>query len=81
MQGRCQAAHVDDSTECEGDPTAVIIEDSSGTSVTGCVRHGAQMLASIKDSKVRPGHAGADGAAIETFKRSKKERPFGFFRK
>ncbi|HEU4542999.1 MAG TPA: hypothetical protein VFR23_17850 [Jiangellaceae bacterium] len=50
--------------------------DRDGGSAKGCVRHGAAMLASLAGARVHPGSV--EGAAIETFERAQKRRPFDF---
>jgi hypothetical protein len=60
---RCAAAHVEDSRACDGPADAVRILDHAGEQTTGCVRHGAALLASLVDGRVYPGSV--DGAAVE----------------
>lgn len=77
MVSRCQAAHEDDPRPCEGPQDAVSIQ-TSGATVSGCVLHGAVMLASIRGAKVYPGSV--DKAAIEAFTRAQSMTPFDFFK-
>lgn len=74
--GRCAAAHPEDRTLCEGPIDAVKIVDVVGEEVTGCVHHGAVLLASLRDGRVYPGPGDVDGAAIEVYNRARHRRPF-----
>lgn len=71
---RCEAAHPDDRTRCEG-PPAVTILDLLGTEVTGCVHHAARMYASLESPRVYP-LPGHDGAAFTVYQRAQTIRPF-----
>lgn len=75
---RCPAAHAEDASDCEGPPDAVRVLDAAGDEVTGCVHHGAVLLASLDGARVSPGPGGAQGAATETFRRAQALRPFTF---
>jgi hypothetical protein len=74
--GRCQAAHPDDPTPCAGPPDAMRIIDAAGEQASGCVHHGAVMLASLVGARVYPGSV--DGAAIAAYQRAQARRPFDF---
>jgi hypothetical protein len=74
--GRCQAAHPDDPTPCAGPPDAMRIIDAAGEQASGCVHHGAVMLASLVGARVYPGSI--DGAAIAAYRQAQTRRPFGF---
>lgn len=74
--GQCPAAHVEDHRPCEGPSDAVRIVDRVGGEVSGCVRHGAVLLASLDGARVFPGSVG--GAAIEVYARAQRRRPFDF---
>ena len=73
---RCAAAHVEDSRPCDGPADAVRILDHAGEQTTGCVRHGAALLASLVDGRVYPGSV--DGAAVEAHRLAGTLRPFEF---
>lgn len=74
--GRCAAAHPEDRSRCDGAPDAVRVIDQAGAEATGCLRHGAALLASLDRGRVYPGSV--DGAAIEVYKRAQGLAPFGF---
>lgn len=73
---RCAAAHREDHSPCEGPLDAVRVVDQYGMSASGCVRHGAVLLASIQDGRVYPGSV--EGAAVETYQRAQQLGPFQF---
>jgi hypothetical protein len=75
---RCQAAHPDDKSPCEGVTDAVRVKDSAGREALGCVRHGAVLLASLAGGAVYPGPGGVGGEAIEVYQRAKALKPFEF---
>jgi hypothetical protein len=52
--GRCPAADDDDPRPCNSRPDLVSIVDPNGDSRAGCCRHGAQLLASVRDAVVYP---------------------------
>lgn len=79
-QGRCAAAHVEDMARCEGPADAVRIVDQAGAEVTGCVRHGAVLLASLEGGRVYPGPGARQGDAIEVFRAARHLPPFAFER-
>jgi hypothetical protein len=56
----CDAWHHRDRTRCEGPADAVTVTDRSGSTVAGCVRHGAALVATVVDAQVvdGPGAAG-----------------------
>lgn len=56
----CDARHHRDRTRCEGPADAVTVTDRSGSTVAGCVRHGAALVATVVDARVvdGPGSAG-----------------------
>lgn len=73
---RCAAAHTEDPSACEGSPDALRIVDRTGAAVSGCVRHGAVLMASLEGGRVYP--ATVQGAAIETYERARVLRPYEF---
>jgi hypothetical protein len=73
---RCEAAHAEDPTECEGPQDAVRVVDRHGDAQTGCVNHASAYLASLEGGRVYP--ASVPGAAIEVYERAKRRRPFDF---
>lgn len=73
---RCEAAHPEDRSACEGELDAVRVVDQVGDEVRGCVHHAAVVLASVEGSRVYPGSV--DGAAVEAFRRAQLLEPFGF---
>ena len=87
---RCDAAHRDDPTPCEGPRDAVEIRDRfmsrardvMSTGVLGCVHHGARLLASLDGGRVHPGpssqtgRAPGEGAAIDAYRRARALPPF-----
>jgi len=76
---RCEAAHRQDYTLCEGNPEAVEIVLESGDSVRACVSHGARFYASTTRPRVRPvgGPDGPNaGAALEVYHRAQGMTPF-----
>ena|SRR5690349_13708220 len=64
---RCAAAHVEDPSPCDGAPRAVRVADQEGGEVTGCVRHGAALLASLDGGRVHPGPDAGEGDVIAAF--------------
>lgn len=74
----CPAAHPEDRRPCDGPTDAVRITDSTGTETLGCIRHGAALLASMDGARVHPGPGDTGNAAITTYKRAAKLRPFDF---
>ncbi|WP_246144819.1 hypothetical protein [Actinacidiphila oryziradicis] len=85
---RCDAAHPDDPTPCEGPHDAVEIRDrfmsrardAITVGTLGCVHHGARMLASLDGGRVYPGPSGApgDAAAIDAYQRAQALPPFAW---
>lgn len=75
---RCQTAHAEDNSRCDGPPDAVLVRDQSGAQQTGCVNHGSATLASLENATVHPGPAGVAGAAIEAYRRAQVRHPFDF---
>ena len=75
---RCEAAHPDDPSPCEGPGDAVTVTDSARRSVLGCVRHGAVLLATLTGGMVHVGPGGEQGDAITVYRRAKELRPFEF---
>lgn len=73
---RCAAAHVEDQRACDGAIDAVRVVDRVGEQTTGCVRHGAALLASIENGRVYPGSV--EGAAVEAYRAAQAPRPFEF---
>lgn len=69
---RCEAAHRDDRSPCEGPPDAVRIVDAAGGQAFGCRRHVAKLLAALAGGRVYP--AAAQGAAIEVYHRAAQLR-------
>ncbi len=77
---RCAAAHAEDARGCEGSREAVRIVDLTGGETTGCVLHGAVLLASLVEARVYPGSGDPGGAAIEVYQRAQSLEPFDFLR-
>jgi hypothetical protein len=73
---RCEAAHPEDRSACEGDPDAVRVIDHIGDELRGCVHHASVVLASVEGSRVCPGSV--EGAAVEAFTRARLREPFVF---
>lgn len=73
---RCEAAHPEDGSPCEGPVDAVRVVDQVRDELVGCVHHAAVVLASVEKARVYPGSVG--GAAIETYQRAQLRRPFVF---
>jgi hypothetical protein len=71
---RCPATHAEDPTPCEGGQVVRVV-DQQGTSVSGCVHHGARLYASLIRPHVYP-LPGHDGAALEVYKRAQDLPPF-----
>jgi hypothetical protein len=65
---------------CDGVAEAVLVVDAVGGSVTGCVHHGAVLLASLDSGRVYPGPDRVPGAAIDAYTRAAALAPF-YFRK
>lgn len=76
---RCQAAHPDDPTTCEGDRQAVRVEDQAGAHVLGCVYHAARLYASLVRPRVYP-EQGHGGAALDVYTRALTTPPFAWMR-
>ncbi|MCD0483451.1 hypothetical protein LO771_13825 [Streptacidiphilus sp. ASG 303] len=76
--GRCPAAHPEDPTGCDGPADAVTIHDRHGAMVTGCVHHGARLLASLDGGQVHPGTV--PGAALDAYCRATVLPPFCWLR-
>jgi hypothetical protein len=74
LPGRCQAAHRDDRSPCQGPHNAVRVLDRAGQARYGCVHHAAVAVASIAGARVRPGSQ--LGAAFEAYQRARTRRPF-----
>lgn len=77
---RCGAAHPDDRSVCEGPVDAVRLVDRRGDQVTGCVHHGARMLASLSGGRVYPGPGADHGCAVDVFRRAADLEPFCWLR-
>lgn len=89
---RCQAAHRDDPTPCEGPHDAVEIRDrfmsrardAMTVGTLGCVHHGARLLASIDGGRVYPGPSNDTGrtpgnsGAIDAYRRAQTTLPFAW---
>lgn len=84
--GRCDAAHPDDPTPCEGPHDAVEIRarfmsrarDAMTTGTLGCVHHGAHLLARLDGGRVYPGPDNSQtgqGSATDAFKRAQTLKP------
>lgn len=65
---RCDAAHAEDRSLCDGPAAAVRIIDQTDAEVTGCVRHGAALLAALELGWVYPGPDAREGDAISAYK-------------
>jgi hypothetical protein len=72
IDSRCEAAHAEDQSPCEGSDDAVLVVDQAGGEALGCLRHGAALLASLEGGRVYPG----TGSAIEVYRRAQALRPF-----
>lgn len=75
MDGRCPAAHPDDSTPCDG-PAVVTVLDAVGGGADGCEHHGARLLASLDGGRVYALPDAPAGAAIRVFKVADRICPF-----
>ena len=73
----CGAAHSEDPRPCEGPVDAVRVVDRVGSAVSGCLLHGAVLLASLDDGRVYPLN-GPAGSAIAVYLRARSLRPFDF---
>jgi hypothetical protein len=73
---RCEAAHPQDTSACEGQPGAVRVVDEVGDELHGCVHHASVVLASVAGSRAYPGSVA--GAAVEAFTRAQLREPFAF---
>ena len=51
----CDARHRADRTRCEGPADAVEVTDRSGSTVAGCVRHAAALVATLDGGRVVDG--------------------------
>lgn len=71
---RCQAAHPEDPTPCQGPGDAVTVSDRSGNSADGCEHHAARLLASLEGGHLEPGTV--EGAAIRVFESANRTRPY-----
>lgn len=72
---RCQAAHPDDPTPCDGPPVVTIL-DASNAGADGCEHHAARLLASLEGSRVYALPDAPEGAALRVFKAADTIRPF-----
>jgi hypothetical protein len=77
MLGQCQAAHVNDHRPCDTRPDLVVIVDAYGDCVSGCRRHGAQLLANVQGARVYP-LAGDDRDAVACALAAQRRTPFDF---
>ncbi len=77
---QCEAAHVEDRSRCVVPGDSVLITDAAGTTVAGCVRHGAVLLASLAGGSVHRGPGATGSEAIEVYKAAQGLRPFEFKR-
>lgn len=75
---RCEAAHADDPSPCDGPVNLVRILSANGDQTLGCLRHGAVLLASLESGIVRQGPAGVPNAAITVHMRARGLKPFAF---
>lgn len=73
---RCEAAHPDDPTACEGPPDAVKVIDQYGTAAQASVQHGTRLCASLIGPRVRPGSVLVPGAALTAYHRAQRTAPF-----
>jgi len=74
--GRCEAAHRDDPTGCEGAQDAVRIIDQHGTETPACVHHGARLYASLDKPLVHTGTV--HRAALAVYYRAQSTPPFAW---
>ncbi|MBB5869671.1 hypothetical protein F4553_003050 [Allocatelliglobosispora scoriae] len=72
----CDAQHCEDSRPCIGPADAVTIRAAAGDASTGCVLHGAVMLASLIGARVYP--CRVNGAAIAVFELAQTLPPFAW---
>lgn len=72
---RCEAAHPEDRSPCDGAPDAVRVVDQVGDQLCGCVHHASVVLASVEGARVYPG---SDGAVVEAITRAQLREPFAF---
>ncbi|MEV7935266.1 hypothetical protein AB0O82_03905 [Kitasatospora sp. NPDC088264] len=75
-QPRCEAAHVDDASPCEGPCDAVTVLDRHSDSAEACVHHGARLYASLIGPHVLPGSV--PDAAIEVRHRAQTTPAFAW---
>lgn len=71
---RCAAADARDPTPCEGRADAVAVLDAAGRQLTGCVHHGARLLASLDGGRLHPS-AAALPWAVEVYCRAAELPP------
>ena len=64
LNGRCMAAHDDDSTPCKGPLDAVTVIDAEGSRMPGCEHHGARLLACLEGGRAVEGSRPAAGARV-----------------
>lgn len=74
-QDRCQAAHADDPTPCDGPPVVTVL-DAANVGADGCEHHAARLLASLEGARVYGLPDDTTGAAIRVFKAAQSIRPF-----
>jgi hypothetical protein len=74
---RCQAAHPEDPTPCDGPPVVTVL-DARNAGAEGCEHHGARLLASLEGGRVYALPDAPDGTAIRVFKAAQGIRPFAW---
>lgn len=75
--GRCPAAHPEDRRPCDSRPDAVLVVDMGGGQMAGCIRHAAQLCATVSESRIYP-LAGGPEAAVEAAYVALSRTPFDF---
>ncbi|MFD8082718.1 hypothetical protein ACFV4F_13615 [Kitasatospora sp. NPDC059722] len=72
----CEAAHLGDTTSCEGPLDAVTVLDRHGDAAKACVHHGTRLYASLINPRVHVGSV--PGAAIEVYNRAQTTSAFAW---
>jgi hypothetical protein len=75
---RCQSAHPNDPTSCEGPQDAVTVLDAYNHGATGCEHHAARLLASLEGGRVYANPEAPSGAAIRVFNAAAELPPFAW---
>ncbi|MFE2828452.1 hypothetical protein [Streptomyces sp. NPDC059271] len=72
---RCPAAFTDDAAPCDG-PPVVLILDPTNRGAEGCERHGARLLAVVKDGRAVALPEAPEGTASRVFRAAASSRFF-----